>query len=93
MVNLYIPIICIANDRQSPKLRSLAYYCYDLKFVHPDKRKISLRLADICKNKNIQCEFNALEHICEICGNDVRQIMNFIELWARNHKSIKKLKI
>jgi replication factor C subunit 1 len=31
------PIICIANDRQSPKLKSLANYCYDLKFVHPDK--------------------------------------------------------
>ena len=83
------PIICIANDRQSPKLRTLANYCYDLKFVHPDKRQISVRLAEICKNENIQCEFNALEHICEICGNDVRQIMNFIELWTRNHKSIK----
>ena len=83
------PIICIANDRQNPKLRSLANYCYDIKFVHPDKRQIALRLAEICKNENIQCEFNALEHICEICGNDVRQIMNFIELWTRNHKTIK----
>ena len=83
------PIICIANDRQNPKLKTLANYCYDLKFVHPDKRQIALRLSEICKNENIQCEFNALEHLCEICGNDVRQIMNFIELWTRTHKSIK----
>ena len=83
------PIICIANDRQSPKLRSLANYCYDLKFVHPDKRTISVRLAEICKNEGISCEFNALEYLCEICGNDIRQIMNFIELWTRTHKRIK----
>ena len=84
-----IPIICIANDRQSPKLRSLANYCYDLKFVHPDKRTIALRLAEICKNENISYEMNALEYLCEICGNDIRQIINFIELWARNNKSLK----
>ena len=83
------PIICIANDRQSPKLRSLANYCYDLKFVHPDKRTISLRLAEICKKENIQYEINALEYLCEICGNDIRQIINFIEIWSRTKKSIK----
>lgn len=83
------PIICIANDRQSPKLKTLANYCYDLKFVHPDKRTISIRLAEICKKENISCELNALDYICEICGNDIRQIMNFIELWSRTHKTIK----
>ena len=83
------PIICIANDRQSPKLKTLANYCYDLKFVHPDKRTIALRLAEICQKENIQYEINALEYLCEICGNDIRQIMNYIELWTRTHKSIK----
>jgi replication factor C subunit 1 len=83
------PIICIANDRQSPKLKTLANYCYDLKFVHPDKRTIALRLAEICQKENVQYEINALEYLCEICGNDIRQIMNYIELWTRTHKSIK----
>lgn len=27
-----VPIICICNDRQSMKIKSLANYCYDLKF-------------------------------------------------------------
>lgn len=26
-----VPIVCICNDRQSPKIRSLANNCYDLK--------------------------------------------------------------
>lgn len=28
-----VPIICICNDRQSTKVRSLANHCYDLKFI------------------------------------------------------------
>ena len=83
------PIICIANDRQSPKLKTLANYCYDLKFAHPDKRMIALRLAEICKKENIKYELNALEYLCEICRNDIRQLINFIEIWSRLNKSIK----
>ena len=83
------PIICIANDRQSPKLKSLVNHCYDLKFVRPDKRTIAIRMAEICKKENIQYELNALEYLSEICGNDIRQIMNYIEIWARTHKTLK----
>merc|ERR1712110_698713 len=31
------PIICICNDSHSPKIRSLAFSCYDLKFCRPTK--------------------------------------------------------
>lgn len=27
-----VPIICMCNDRQSPKIKTLAQYCLDLKF-------------------------------------------------------------
>jgi replication factor C subunit 1 len=37
-----IPIICICNDRQSPKIRSLATYCYDIKF-HKTNRNIIVK--------------------------------------------------
>ncbi|KAF9945681.1 hypothetical protein BGZ72_001105, partial [Mortierella alpina] len=30
-----VPIICICNDRQSPKVRSLVNSCFDLKFQRP----------------------------------------------------------
>ena len=83
-----IPIICIANDRQSQKLKSLVNYCYDLKFTKPDKRQISHRMLKICENEGINCEMNALEYICESCGNDIRQCLNFIEMYSKLHKSI-----
>src|SRR4051794_33751438 len=31
-VILQIPVICICNDRQSTKVKSLVNYCYDMKF-------------------------------------------------------------
>ena len=31
----FIPIICICNDHDSPKVRSLGSHCYDLKFKNP----------------------------------------------------------
>ncbi len=83
-----IPIICIANDRQSQKLKSLVNYCYDLKFSKPDKRQISQRMLKICEKEGINCEMNALEYICESCGNDIRQCINFIEMYSKIHKSI-----
>ena len=44
-----VPIICICNDRASPKVRSLANYCLDLRFRRPDARQIVPRIAEICK--------------------------------------------
>ena len=84
-----VPIVCIANDRQSRKLKTLVNYCYDLKFVKPDKRQISNRLMTICQKENIQCEKNALEYLCESVGNDIRQCINFVEMWSKNHNAIK----
>lgn len=37
-----VPIICICNDRQSPKIRSLANYCFDLRFQRPRVEQIKV---------------------------------------------------
>lgn len=41
--NSNIPIICICNDRQHPKIRSLANYCFDLRFnkIRPEVIRVS----------------------------------------------------
>jgi replication factor C subunit 1 len=44
-----VPIICICNDRQSQKIRSLAGHCFDIKFHKPDRRRIAERMAEIIK--------------------------------------------
>lgn len=45
-----IPIICICNDRQSQKIKSLAGHCYDIKFHKPNKKTIVNRLEAIIKS-------------------------------------------
>jgi replication factor C subunit 1 len=84
-----IPIICICNDHQNQKLKTLIKYCYDLKFAKPDKRQVSKRLIEICKMEGFDVEPNAVEYLCESVGNDIRQCLNFLELWSRKSNEMK----
>jgi len=43
-----IPIICICNDRQHTKIRSLANYCYDLRFQRPKVDQIKVSVWILC---------------------------------------------
>lgn len=44
-----VPIICICNDRQSPKIRSLVNHCYDMKFRRPMDSQVESRLKSIAQ--------------------------------------------
>lgn len=37
-----IPIICMCNDRNHPKIRSLVNYCFDLRFARPRVEQIKV---------------------------------------------------
>jgi replication factor C subunit 1 len=87
--NTKMPIICICNDRQSSKLKTLTNHCYDLRFNKPDKRNVVQMLLKICEAEKLPAESNALEYLVESVNNDIRQSINFLELWARNNKSLK----
>jgi replication factor C subunit 1 len=87
--NTKVPIVCICNDRQSQKLKSLSNHCYDLKFTKPDKRQIANMLLGICSKEGISAEMNALEFLAESVNNDIRQSINFLEMWARTSNTIK----
>lgn len=40
-----IPIICMCNDRNHPKIRSLVHYCFDLRFQRPRLEQIKVKMA------------------------------------------------
>jgi replication factor C subunit 1 len=46
------PIICVCNDRQNTKVRSLANHCYDKKFQRPTKQQIAKRVLEIGRAGN-----------------------------------------
>lgn len=41
------PVICICNDRQHDKIKTLAGHCYDIKFSKPKPALVVKRLMDI----------------------------------------------
>ena len=81
-----VPIICICNDRQSQKIKSLLPYCLDLRFSRPTKTALANRAIRIAQGENLVVEHNAAEAIAESCGNDVRQVLNMLQMWAQKKK-------
>jgi replication factor C subunit 1 len=81
------PIICICNDRQSPKIRSLANHCYDLRVRRPTKTQIASRAVQIAAKEGLQVDNNAAEMLVEQSGNDIRQVLHAMQMWGA-HASI-----
>mmetsp|Transcript_49385 Transcript_49385/g.55895 ORF Transcript_49385/g.55895 Transcript_49385/m.55895 type:complete len:1157 (+) Transcript_49385:190-3660(+) len=77
------PIICICNDRQSQKMKSLLPYCMDLRYSRPTKNVLANRAIRIAETEGLSVERNAAEAIAESCGNDVRQVINLLQMWAQ----------
>ena len=77
------PIICICNDRRAQKLKSLLPYCMDLKYSRPTKNSLANRAMRIAQMEGLSVERNAAESIAESCGNDVRQVLNLLQMWAQ----------
>lgn len=76
------PIICIANERSasSPRMRPLASACIDIRFQRPMRFGIAKRLMDtVVAKQKIAVTQGDLEDLCEQNGNDIRQIINFLQ--------------
>jgi replication factor C subunit 1 len=81
--NTKVPIICICNDRQSPKVRNLANSCYDIRFHKPNKQSISNRVKQILNAEGMKVQPNAIDHLIEVSGSDIRQVITALEMWAK----------
>jgi replication factor C subunit 1 len=77
-----VPIICICNDRQSQKMKSLLPYCMDLRYRRPTKSTIAARAVQVARLEGLVVEPNAAEAVVESCGNDVRQVLNCLQMWS-----------
>lgn len=83
------PIICICNDRMNEKVRNLAPKCYDLRFSRPSKVQIIKRMQEIANKEGMKIEPNAIELLCESVGNDLRQILNELQLLSLSNINVR----
>jgi replication factor C subunit 1 len=75
------PIICICNDRDDRKLQSLLNHTYSLKFQRPQLEAIRKRVMSIAVNEGFTLDETAVDRLIEGTGNDVRQIINILQMW------------
>ncbi|CAD8132510.1 unnamed protein product [Paramecium pentaurelia] len=75
-----IPIVCICNDIDNQKLKSLLTHCYSIKFQKPDAKSVAKRLKYICEQENINMNIEDLEKMAICFDCDIRQSINMLEL-------------
>ncbi|XP_011182495.1 replication factor C subunit 1 [Zeugodacus cucurbitae] len=75
-----VPIICMCNDRNHQKMRSLVNYCYDLRFNKPRTQQIKGRILSICCKEGFKIDGDKVDEIIEATNNDIRQSINHISL-------------
>jgi replication factor C subunit 1 len=76
-----VPIICIVNDRQHQKIKSLANHCYDLEFKKPLPGEIIKRVSLILKKEGRFLDEALLREIIEMFNNDLRQVLNYLQYY------------
>ena len=75
-----IPIVCICNDKYNQKLKSLQNYTQDMPFSRPTKPQILNRMLKIAEEEGIQMSASAMEALIETTNNDIRSIINQLQM-------------
>ncbi|CAG5134920.1 unnamed protein product, partial [Candidula unifasciata] len=83
-----IPIVCICNDRNSMKMRTLSNYCLDLRFQRPRVEQIKGAMMSIAFREGIKIPPAALNEIIAASNHDIRQIIHNLSMWSAGCKSL-----
>ena len=78
--NSKVPVICMCNDRNHQKIKSLANHCFDLRFSRPRVEQIKAFMMSVCFREKIQIEPEALTELIIGCGQDVRQVLHHLSM-------------
>ncbi|KAF8624173.1 hypothetical protein AX15_006010 [Amanita polypyramis BW_CC] len=76
-----IPIICIANDRQSPKLKPLQATTFSISFSKPAANMIRSRILTITYKEKMKIPANVIDQLITSTQSDIRQVLNMLSTW------------
>lgn len=79
-----IPVICMCNDRFHQKIRSLANYCFDLRFGRPSLVQIKGAMMSVLFKEGVKIPPKTVEEIIQATNLDVRQTLNSLSLISVN---------
>ncbi|KAG2465355.1 RFC1 factor, partial [Polypterus senegalus] len=81
-----IPIICMCNDRNHQKMRSLVNYCFDLRFQRPRVEQIKGAMMSIAFKEGLKIPPPALNEIILAANQDIRQVLHNLSMWSASNK-------
>ncbi|NXN95136.1 RFC1 factor, partial [Rhinopomastus cyanomelas] len=83
-----IPIICMCNDRNHPKIRSLVHYCLDLRFQRPRLEQIKGAMMSIAFKEGLKIPAPAMQEIILAANQDIRQVLHNLNMWCVKDKAL-----
>ncbi|XP_040191058.1 replication factor C subunit 1 isoform X2 [Rana temporaria] len=83
-----IPIICMCNDRNHPKIRSLANYCFDLRFQRPRVEQIKGAMMSVAFKEGLKIPPPAMNEIILGANQDIRQVLHNLSMWSARDKAM-----
>ncbi|XP_072352688.1 replication factor C subunit 1 isoform X2 [Scyliorhinus torazame] len=83
-----IPIICMCNDRNHPKIRSLANYCFDLRFQRPRVEQIKGAMMTVAFKEGLKIPPPAMNEIILAANQDIRQVLHNLSMWCVANKTL-----
>nr|XP_045017614.1 replication factor C subunit 1 isoform X2 [Jaculus jaculus] len=83
-----IPIICMCNDRNHPKMRSLVHYCFDLRFQRPRVEQIKSAMLSIAYKEGLKIPPPAMNEIILGANQDIRQVLHNLSMWCARSKAL-----
>ncbi|XP_062069567.1 replication factor C subunit 1 [Lepus europaeus] len=83
-----IPIICMCNDRNHPKIRSLVHYCFDLRFQRPRLEQIKGAMMSIAFKEGLKIPPPAMNEIILGANQDIRQVLHNLSMWCARSKAL-----
>ncbi|RXM35645.1 Replication factor C subunit 1 [Acipenser ruthenus] len=89
--NTKIPIICMCNDRNHQKIRSLVNYCFDLRFQRPRVEQIKTvvfqgAMMSVAFKEGLKVPPPALNEIILAANQDIRQVLHNLSMWSARDK-------
>ncbi|POW22569.1 hypothetical protein PSHT_01037 [Puccinia striiformis] len=76
-----IPIIAIANDMSTPKMKPLKATALSLVFRRPNVNMIRSRMMSIAFKEGMKIPPNVIDQLVEGSQSDIRQIINMLSTW------------
>ncbi|ODM87148.1 Replication factor C subunit 1 [Orchesella cincta] len=76
-----VPLICICNERFHSKIRTLATYCFDLRFYKPSLQQLKGLVSKVCFAENIHIPQERVQQLITSSDSDARQILHQLQLF------------